>query len=424
MKWLMIAFKDIKHTFRSVFSLVMSLGAPLLITGLLFFAFGSMGDEPGGFNITPAEVLVVNLDAGSENLGGFRAGEMLVSFLSEEDLHQIMVFKNVRREADARRSVEAGEADLAVIVPENFTRAALMPGESASVVVYQDPALTVMPGILESLLVHFMDGFSGAKIAANLTAQQLDARGFSADPELLRRISQEYAGWLESSSHEREGQGGGPLVLEPSGEQQGDREAVSGMIGPTMAGMTVFFLFFMAANSSQTIIKEDEDGTLARLFTTPTPRAVILAGKYLGVFLILIVQAVLLLVSSRYLFGISWGNPGSVILTAAGNIFLAAGFGVLLMSLIRSTRQTGPVLGGVLTVTGMMGGLFTTGIPDLPDFLDRARLIVPQGWAMQAWEISLSGADPAAAAAGFLKMAALGAVMFAAGAVIFNRRFA
>jgi len=424
MKWLMIATKDVKHAFSSVFSLVMSLGAPLLITGLLFFAFGSMDEGQGGVNFTPVDVLVVNLDTGAEHLEGFRAGEMLDSFLMGEDLEEVMKFTAGVSEQDARRGVESGEADLAVIIPENFTSAALTPGESASVVIYQDPALTVMPGILESLLQHFMDGFSGAKIAAGVTEQQFDARGFSADQELLRRVSQEYAGWLESSSHEREGQGGGPLVLEPSGEQQGGEGAVSGMIGPTMAGMTVFFLFFMAANSSQTIIKEDEEGTLARLFTTPTPRAVILVGKFLGVFLILIVQAVLLLASSRFLFGISWGNPGSVILTAAGNVLLAAGFGILLMSLIRSTRQTGPVLGGVLTVTGMLGGLFTTGIPDLPEFLDQARLIVPQGWAMQAWEVSLAGADPAAAAAGFLKMAALGAVMFAAGAVIFNRRFA
>ena len=424
MKVWMIAYKDIKHTFSNVFSLVMSFGAPLLITGLLFFAFGSMGADEGGVNLSPADVLLANLDAGIETSGGFQAGEMLVSFLQGEGLDEVMDFKTVDSEEEARAGVDSGAADLAVMIPENFTSASLRLDERAAVILYQDPALTIMPGILESLLEHFMDGFSGAKIAAGVTAGQFRDRGRNAEQETLRSVSQGYAGWLETSGHGGEGQSAGPRIMEPSGkEQQADVDRTA-MVGPIMAGMTVFFLFFMAANSSQTIITEDENGTLSRLFTTPTSRGLILAGKFLGVFLILIIQAALLLISSHYLFGITWGNPGSVVLTALGNIILAAGFGILLMSLIKSTRQTGPVLGGVLTITGMLGGLFTTGIPNLPEFLDRARLIVPQGWALKAWEASLSGAGPTAAAAGFLEMAGIGVVMFAVGAVVFNRRFA
>lgn len=424
MKVWMIAFKDIKHTFSNVFSLVMSLGAPLLITGLLFFAFGSMGAEDGEVHLTPADVLLVNLDTGLESSGGFQAGEMLVSFLEQEDLGEVLVFDTVPGEEEARKGVESGAADLAVIIPENFSRAALQLNESTSVTLYQDPALTIMPGILESLLKHFMDGFSGAKIAAGVTAGQFHSRGLSADQAVLSAVSREYAAWLETSGHGGEGQTAGPRVVEPSGKEQPAEEARTAMVGPIMAGMAVFFLFFMAANSSQTIITEDENGTLSRLFTTPTSRGMILAGKFLGVFLILILQAALLLISSHYLFGIDWGNPAAVVLTALGNIILAAGFGIFLMSLIKSTRQTGPVLGGALTITGMLGGLFTTGIPNLPEFLDRTRLVVPQGWALKAWEASLAGAGPTAAVTGFLEMAGIGAVMFAAGAVIFNRRFA
>lgn len=424
MKVWIIAFKDIKHTFSNAFSLVMSLGAPLLITGLLFFAFGSMGADESGVNLSPASVLLADLDAGLETSGGFQAGEMLVSFLHGEGLNELMEFKTLDSEGEARAGVESGAADLAVIIPEDFTRAALELDERASVVLYQDPTLTIMPGILESLLKHFMDGFSGAKIAAGVAAGQFQSRGLSADQDTLSSISREYAAWLETSGHGGEDQESGLRIVEPSGEEQQADDTRSAMVGPIMAGMTVFFLFYMAANSSQTIITEDENGTLSRLFTTPTSRGLILAGKYLGVFLVLIVQAALLLISSHYLFGITWGKPGSVVLTTLGNITLAAGFGIFLMSLVKSTRQTGPVLGGVLTITGMLGGLFTTGIPDLPEFLDRARLIVPQGWALRAWEASLSGVGPTAAAADFLEMAGIGVVMFAVGAVVFKRRFA
>lgn len=51
MKTLTIAAKDLKHIFQSVFSLVMMFGAPLLITGLLSFAFGGRTSGTGTFNL-------------------------------------------------------------------------------------------------------------------------------------------------------------------------------------------------------------------------------------------------------------------------------------------------------------------------------------------------------------------------------------
>jgi ABC-type transport system involved in multi-copper enzyme maturation permease subunit len=52
----------------------------------------------------------------------------------------------------------------------------------------------------------------------------------------------------------------------------------------------IFFSFFTASYAMQTILQEDEEGTLARLFTTPTPRSSILAGKFLAVFFTVIIQ--------------------------------------------------------------------------------------------------------------------------------------
>jgi hypothetical protein len=65
-----------------------------------------------------------------------------------------------------------------------------------------------------------------------------------------------------------------------------------------------------------------------------------------------------------------------------GLIVAATGFGVMLMSFIKNTRQTGPVLGGVLTITGMIGGLFSNGMPNIPAAMDKVALSMPQGWAM------------------------------------------
>jgi ABC-2 type transport system permease protein len=191
-----------------------------------------------------------------------------------------------------------------------------------------------------------------------------------------------------------------------------------------MAGMIVFFVFFMGANGAESIIREDEEGTLARLFTTPTSQATILGGKFFGVLVSLIIQTAVLLIASMLIFRIDWGQLPSVALVAAALIVAATGFGVMLMSFIRNTRQTGPMMGGVLTLTGMMGGLFTNGIPNLPPAFDTATLAMPQGWAMRGWRLALAGAGINEILLPVIVMFLMGAACFAIGMLFFRKRFA
>jgi ABC-type multidrug transport system permease subunit len=94
------------------------------------------------------------------------------------------------------------------------------------------------------------------------------------------------------------------------------------------------------------------------------------------------------------------------------------------MSFVRSTRQTGPILGGVLTLTGMLGGLFTQGIPNMPELFEVVNLVVPQGWALHAWDLALEGASPAGVLGPVAALLGMGVLFFAVGAVLFRRRFA
>ena len=195
-------------------------------------------------------------------------------------------------------------------------------------------------------------------------------------------------------------------------------------MGPIMAGMLVFFVFFMGANGAESIIREDEQGTLARLFTTPTSLAAILGGKFAGVVVSLCIQVVLLLLASSLLFGIQWGQPATVILVSFGLVVASAGFGVMLMSFIKNSRQTGPVLGGVMTLTGMLGGLLTTSLSSLPGGFEKVTLFTPQGWALQGWKLALSGAGPGQVLVPVLVMLGLGLAFLAVGIVLFRKRFA
>ena len=173
------------------------------------------------------------------------------------------------------------------------------------------------------------------------------------------------------------------------------------------------------------ILREDEEGTLARLFTTPTDRTSILTGKFVAVFFTVILQGIVLMVAGRVAFGIHWGNPAGVALALLGQVIAATGLGVLLISFVKNTRQGGPVLGGGLTTLGMLGGLFTANIPGgMPAAFNAIGTFIPQGWVLKSWRMVLDGQTAGDLVVPFLVITAMGIVMFAVGAMMFRKRFA
>jgi hypothetical protein len=91
------------------------------------------------------------------------------------------------------------------------------------------------------------------------------------------------------------------------------------------------------------------------LFITPTPQATILGGKFLAVFLTVVVQMAVLIAAGRLIFGIRWGALEAVVLIALGVVLAASGFGVFVNSFLKDTKQGGVVFGGILTVTACWG---------------------------------------------------------------------
>jgi ABC-2 type transport system permease protein len=423
LKLLDIATKDLLRTLRTPFALIMMFVAPLLIAALLFFAFGSLAGGDGELEVQRIQLQVANADQPGSQAGGFAAGAMLVDFLESEDLQDLLAVEVAPDAASARAAVDARRADVAVLIPPDFSDAVFSVGGQAAVALYPDPTLTIAPGIVQDLVRQFVDGFAGAKITADVVARQFESQGTPAGNALLQEAATRYADWLETKDHQ---EGGAPSSIDLrllSGEAGTTSPGLS-LIGGVMAGMLVFFTFFMGALGAESIVREDEAGTLSRLFTTPTPLASILGGKFAAIIFTLVVQILVLLGASALLFGIGWGQPLSVTLAAAGLIVAAAGFGVLIMSFTRTTRQTGPVMGVVLTLTGMLGGLFTTAIPNVPGFFDVVYLTVPQGWALRAWELSLEGAGPADLVLPSAVLFAFGTLFLALGARLFRRRFA
>ena len=416
-----MALKDLLRSFRSAFLLAMMFVAPLLLTGLIYFAFGRAGD--GGFELPVTRVQVANLDQPNPG-SGFSAGHMLADYLQSEELSGLLQVSLAADESSARAAVEQQEADVAVLIPADFTAAAMYQEVSATVTLLHDPTLTIQPEIVRLIVGEYIDAFSGVKIALQIAAHGLAADGWVLDEAAIEQIEEKYVAWVQTAGHTHDGEAPQQPILMTRGPggSSAPTDLVSTLLGPVLAGMMVFFAFFTGAAGASSLIYEEEEGTLARLFSTPTPKATVLGGKFVAILLTVVVQVLVLLLAGNVLFGIRWGEPVTVALVGTGLAVSAAGFGVFLMSFVKTTRQAGPVMGLTVTLTGMLGGLIPTGDPSQPGAFATVSLILPQGWAMRGWRLAVNGATPAEALLPLGVLLAFGLVLFAIGVFGFRRR--
>lgn len=412
--------KDLLRAIRGVFGMAMSFVAPLLITVIIAFAFGGFaggdGAEP---EIQVIEVAVANLDQG---VPGFSAGNLLLQFMQSEGLSRLIHVQVTPGEAEALALVNAGKAASAVVIPPGFSQAVSGGQAQVEVEMVSDPTLNLGPAVARAVVTQFIDGFNGAAVARMTADKQAIAAAAALSPAQSAQVMQAYGAWLQSAS--AAGGSNSALLFQNLPARPGkENSAADRIFGLILAGQMVFFGFWTAANNTLSLLNENEEGTLARLFTTPVKRQVVLLSKFSMVALFMAIQITVLLVASRLILKIHWGSLPVILAASLGLIVSASGFGIFIISLLKNSRQSGAVLGGLLTVLGMLSGLFTVGFSQQPTVLTIGEQLTPQGWAMRLWKLVMSGAGLGDMVVPLLVCLAAGLVFFSLGYLRFNRRF-
>ncbi|PKN95017.1 MAG: hypothetical protein CVU44_04190 [Chloroflexi bacterium HGW-Chloroflexi-6] len=426
MKIIDIALNDLTRSFRSAFAIGMMVIAPLMLTGLIYFAFGGMSG--GDVSMNAIKVGVVNADSlPADSLLDAPIGDNIRMMFFDESVESWIAASDYPDEASARAALDRQQIGVAVIIPVDFSARYLSGEKDSQVLIVSDPTLSIGPAVVEDMVTMMVDGVAGGGIAIQTLIERQEANGTRADPLQIPAWAERYGNWYRDFQRDLfHNPDQAALVLSaPSAGEEESADPIQQMMGLTMAGQMIFFAFFTGAYSMMSILREDEEGTLARLFTTPTDRTNILAGKFLAVVLTVVLQGLVLMLAGRLAFGIVWGEAASVALALIGQVAAASGLGVLLISFVKTTKQGGPVLGGGLTALGMLGGLFTANMPNaMPAAFDLLANFIPQGWVLKTWKLALAGSAPVDLLLPFVVLLAMGIVMFAAGAVMFKKRYA
>ncbi|MDO9086085.1 MAG: ABC transporter permease [Anaerolineaceae bacterium] len=423
MKILDIAFKDLTLSFRSLFAIGMTIVAPLLLIGLISLAFG--GAFSGNPDLPAVSVGVYNADKLSDTTILKNAlGENIRSMFFDESVKSWITAIDFSDENSLRAALDRREIGVAVMIPSDFSNRFLAGERDSQVLILSDPTLTIAPQVVQNMVTAMLDGVTGGGIAIETVLERQLLRGIQPDPNLISSLVNRYSTWYSDFQRDLfHNPQRAALVMKASTGEITSENPMQQMLGLMMAGQMVFFAFFTGAYSMMSILEENEEGTLARMFTLPIDRTAILAGKFLAVFLMVIVQGIVLIIAAHFIFKIQWGDPWMVVLALLGQVVAAAGLGVLLISFVKTSRQAGPVLGGALTAMGMLGGLFTANIA-MPDAFNRLAAFTPQGWVVRGWKIVLNGLPINEMLLPLTVMLVVGLIMFAFGAFRFHRRFA
>jgi ABC-2 type transport system permease protein len=187
--------------------------------------------------------------------------------------------------------------------------------------------------------------------------------------------------------------------------------------------MMVFFMFFGASNVARTILTEDQDGTLPRMMTTPTPAAVILGGKFASVFLTVAVQLAVLLAGGAIFFGIGWGRPDVVAVLSVSTAAVASGLALMIMGVVKTPGQAGAIGAGIYLVLALLGGNFT-GTATTAGTYATVQGFTPNGPLLRGWDAAMRGGGLADVAGDLVVPLAFAAGFFAVAVWRFRRRYA
>lgn len=193
------------------------------------------------------------------------------------------------------------------------------------------------------------------------------------DAARMARITAGFARARESFESVSVTEVGGASAASPSGAKQ------------SSPGMVVMFALLFMVSGTNILIFERQIGTLRRLLVMPMSRANILLGKFLGIYIIGIVQMSLLILAGMFLFGVNWGHSISALVLMILSFALVAGsMGMLLATMVSTIAQADALASMLVMSISALGGAWwpLEGVPRWMNVLGHA---FPTAWAMDGF---------------------------------------
>jgi len=389
MSFLWLALKDTLMIAKDRKALLTLILMPMLLIAILGSAFGTlMGD--GEVKIDKFTLGIVNKDKGG-------LGETMVREVFAKGLPEMVKVKEMD-EDELNKELREQKLPVGLIIHENFSTS-VTAGSGTSVKLISIPSAALQSTIIENVVQQFsreaavrMEGTKLAVAAAVEKGVQVPA----------------------NTGADKMQPSGAPFELVKE-KAAGKEEVTVSSFQYYAAGMGVMFLLMTVTIGVSAMIEEKEQEVFKRLLVSKLTHYEYLAGKFSGILLLCTLQMLAIIIGTRFLFSVDWGDsiPG-VILIGLSFVFSASALGVMAGAFMKTGKafSTAGMLGTQImaAVGGSMVPLYV-----FPDWVNNLVKVFPNALALQSFLELMSGGglrDVLPGAAGLL---ALGAIFLAIG---------
>lgn len=358
MKIWSIALKDLHVILKDKQALALIILMPIVLILVLGLSLNSM--------FSGSEAKMEAIEVGFVDLDGSDDSKSIKSFLESDSLSSYIHVTEMK-EQEALERVKNGDLASAVIVPENYS-SNIEDGGRTQIRLYEDKGNALESSIVGSIMNNYA-GMSSAMLAAADAAGSLLTEytipGESIIPALMESVS-----YSES------------VVSE--GNITGDSKGLSA-IQYYSAAVVSMYILFVGMLGTTSIIEEREDQTLRRLLTTKAGKAEILTGKFVGLTILGIMDVAILILFTKYVFRVEWGNSlaGLIVLSLAMT-FAASGLAMLLATLFKTSKTADIVNPAVIMLMAFVGGNMMP-IYDMHPVLQNAANMLLNNWALKGY---------------------------------------
>jgi ABC-2 type transport system permease protein len=352
-----IIFKDTVLRFTSPIELLFFIIMPLIFTFLLAGGTPSGDDDP--------RITLTVVDQAQTSLSASLVSQLEASTAVRPVLANL---------TEAEEAFDSRRINALLVIPAGFDAEALT-GGTASLDLRQQPNNLNAFVASRAVQVAIQRTASAVEIARRSLAQAEDLRPFAGEADRL-------AYFEDARQTAEEGIAAAPARLSVVRGATPDQIEYDPAANSS-AGQLITWVFIPLLGLSAMFAYERQQGTLRRLLTSPTSRAVYLFGTISGQVLTAMLQMALLVGFGIFVMQLKWGQDLAGLAVLLFSFALAASaLGVALGTVVKTESQASGLSIMLGMVMALLGGCWYP-LELFPEVVQNIVKILPTTWAMQ-----------------------------------------
>jgi len=287
---------------------------------------------------------------------------------------------------EARQAVEDKELDGFVVFSQDFTEGVMM-GYGAQLDVVADAEAIDTRAALNGLAHAIASRVGSQQVVTSATIGLLVEQGLISGD--IADIGQTFQQLFSGEGSPVAAESFIEFKMEKVGELEAENPA-----NWSLTGYLVMFVFFGAALTAESIVRERQNNTMERLLTGSVSREGILGGIFTGTTVKGLIQILIFWLVGILAFNADLGlAPAAVIILSILTVIVSSAFGIMLATLVKTQRSAGSIAVLTSLVLAPLGGCWWP-LFILPKWMQALAKITPHGWANTGFnKLMLFGAD-------------------------------